>query len=194
MNKKTLEKLGLTAEALEKAGLEPEVLNKIIIEHGKDIEKHKTDLEAAQTTAENLQTQLDEANKQIKGFKEMDIESVKKSAEDWEAKAKTAQQEADEQIKQMKFAHALDGALTAAKVKDPVSVKAHLKVDDLKLAEDGSIVGLNEQLESLIEEKDYLFDSEKPDPKIVTNTNNTTVVGDAFEAAMRKGAGLEDKK
>ncbi len=40
-----------------------------------------------------LQTQLDEANKTIKSFKDMDIESIKKSADEWKNKAEQAEKE-----------------------------------------------------------------------------------------------------
>lgn len=77
IDKKFLEGLGITNE---------EAVNKIVAEYGNDI---KTEKDAAET----LKTQLSEANTQIESFKSMDIDAVKKSAADWEAKFK--QSEAD---------------------------------------------------------------------------------------------------
>jgi len=197
MNKKDLEALGLTAEVIEKAGLEKDVLDKIIVLHGKDIEKHKSAVETAQAETKSVKSQLDEANKTIDGFKDLDVEGVKKSAEDWKAKsaewetkAKQASEEADAKVAALKFDHALEGALTGAKAKNPKAVKALLKIDDLKLSEDGSIVGLTEQLEKVKTENDYLFDTDEPDPKIVTGAKNKTVIGDASVIAARQAAGL----
>ncbi|HOJ01300.1 MAG TPA: phage scaffolding protein [Anaerolineaceae bacterium] len=174
MNKKDLEKLGLTAEAIEKAGLGSDVLDQIIILHGKDIEKHKTDLSAAQSELDGAKKQLEEANKTIESFKAMKPEELQKAADDWKAKAEVAKAEADKTIAGLKFDHALDGALTTAKAKNAKAVKALLKTDDLKLADDGSIVGLNEQLEKIKSENDYLFESDTPDPKIITGGKQTT--------------------
>jgi len=72
-----------------------------------------------------------------------------------------------------------------------VAVRALLKETDLKLAEDGSIVGLTEQLEKVKTENDYLFESEDANPKIVTGGNKTTTNTDPIVFAARKAAGLE---
>lgn len=77
IDKKFLEELGITDE---------ETVNKIVTEYGNDI---KTEKDAAAS----IQAQLAEANTQIESFKGMDVEAIRKSAEDWEAKYK--QSEAD---------------------------------------------------------------------------------------------------
>jgi predicted nucleic acid-binding Zn-ribbon protein len=184
MNKKQLVELGLTEE----------LADQIVVLHGKDIEKHKTALETAQAESSGLKAQLDEANKAIEGFKGMDIEGVKKSADEWKSKAEQAQVEAAKQISSLKFDHALEGALTGAKAKNAKAVKALLKADDLKLAEDGSIIGLQEQLEKVKSENDYLFESDTPQPKVVLGGQNKSVISDAMTDAIRKGAGLPPLK
>jgi dsDNA-specific endonuclease/ATPase MutS2 len=189
MNKKDLEKLGLTAEVIEKAGLGVDIVDQIIVLHGKDIEKHKTDLTTATEQATELQKQLDEANKTIDGFKGMKIEEIQKAAEEYKVAAETAKTEAEKKIAELKFDHALESALTAAKVKDPADVIPHIKKDSLKLDGEGKFVGLEEQLKTLKESKDYLFNSENPDPQIVIGAESQNG-GDAITAAVRKGAGL----
>ena len=106
------------------------------------------------------------------------------------AAAEKAEKDAAIQVAGLKFEHALDNALIAAKTKDQVAVKAHLKIDALKLNEDGTILGLKEQLEPLQKEKDYLFESEEPEPKIVIGARNKNVLGDSVVDAARKGANL----
>ena len=194
MKREDLKKLGLTDEVIEKAGLEADVLDKIMALHGKDIEKHKEDLATATTAAEGLQKQLDEANKQIESFKELKPEELQKAVEDWKTKAETAEAEAKKQIDALKFHHALDGALLGAKARNPKAVKALLKIDDLKLTDDGKLLGLDEQVEALKTENDYLFESDEPDPKIVTGGKNKTVIGDASVMAAREAAGLPIEK
>ncbi len=77
IDKKFLESLGVTDE---------ETVNKIVAEYGNDIKAEKD-------AAETLKTQLSEANTQIESFKDMDIDTIRQSAADWEAKFK--QSEAD---------------------------------------------------------------------------------------------------
>lgn len=194
MNKKDLEKLGLTAEVIEKAGLETDVLDKIIILHGKDIEKHKADIEALQSSADGVKAQLEEANTTIEGFKALKPEELQKAADEWKAKAETAELEAKKQIEIMKFDHALEGALASAKAKNPKAVKALLTTADLKLGEDGAVVGLKEQLEKIQEDNDYLFESDEPEPKFVTGGKNKTILSDAAVLAAREAAGLPTEK
>jgi chromosome segregation ATPase len=205
MNKKDLQKLGFTDEALEKAGLKPEILDEIIVLHGKDIEAKKTELQTTKDELTAVQGQLTEANKTIEGFKKLDPEGIKQASKDWETKAKDwekkageAKTEADKRIADMKFDQALSDSLKEAKVKDPTDVIPHLKKDMLKLGDDGKFVGLTEQLDALKKSKDYLFETDGKTPKIVAGGNNKTVIGDPVIDAARKAAGLpvegENKK
>ena len=190
MNKKDLEKLGLTEELLEKAGLPADVLEQIIVLHGKDIEKHKTDLSAASEQVTALQKQLDEATKTIESFKGMNIDEIKKAAEEYKTAAENAKTEADKKIAELKFEHSLENAVRLAGVKDPADVIPLLKRDTIKLDENGKLSGLDEQIKTLKESKDYLFQEEEPNPQIITGTNTQQINGDAIAAAVRKGAGL----
>jgi len=178
-------------EDLKKLGIEEdEVLDKIMTMYGKSIEKHKTDLETAKSELEGVQEQLKQAGETIAGFKEMDIDAIKLSASEWEEKAKTIQQEAEANISKLKFDHALDGALQSAKAKNPKAVKALLNMDILQLQDDGAIAGLEEQLGNLKSEQDYLFESEQPEPKVVTGGKSKTLLSDAAFIAARQAAGL----
>jgi len=75
-------------EDLKALGIDDEgKIDAIMALNGKAIENHKGAAQTAQSENETLKTQLTEANKQIEGFKGMDIEGVKKAADDWKAKA-----------------------------------------------------------------------------------------------------------
>src|SRR6185369_7347275 len=155
-------------EDLKALGLEDTAIDSIMALHGKDIETHKTGLTTAQAELETLKSQLTEANKQIDSFKSMDIESVKKSADEYKAKFEQATSESAKQVAELKFNHALESALTTAKAKNPKAVQALLSKDALKFNEaDGSIIGLKDQLDKIKSENDYLFTDETPAPKIV---------------------------
>lgn len=66
-------------EFLEGLELDKETIDTIMAEYGKNIQGLREE-------KENLKTQLDDANNEIKSYKDMDIDSIKKSASDWEAK------------------------------------------------------------------------------------------------------------
>lgn len=171
-------------------GLTDELAEQIIVLHGKDIESHKSKLVTAQTEIDGLKTQLTEAGTTIEGFKKMDVDGIKAAADDYKAKFEQAQTEAQKQITALKFEHALDGVLTSEKAKNLKAVKALLSSDALKLNEDGSILGLKEQLEKIKSENDYLFEPDGVTPKIVTSTNSKPITGDPVIDAARKAAGL----
>lgn len=186
-------------------GIEDTKLQKSILKlHGLGIENFKTQVADLTGEKDALTVQLTEAGETIKGFKEMDVEGVKKSAEDWQAKAEQAKTDADEakatrdkDVAKLKFEHALDGALGDAKAKSVVSVKAHLKMDDLKMDEDGkTIIGLDTQLEKIKADNEFLFDSVEPedpeDPKIVLGAKGKSILGDTAVKAAREGAGLKE--
>ena len=167
----------MKTEFLKSLNLSQEVIDKIMAENGKDIaveqkkaEKVIQERDSYKLKAESLETQLNDANTEIQKFKDMDIEGIKKAADDWKETAEKAKADADKQISQMKFDYALSAALTGAKAKNAKAVKALLDMDGLKF-NDGKIVGLDEQLAQIKADNDYLFESDEPAPEFVKGTN-----------------------
>lgn len=181
-------------EELEKLELSKEVIDQIMAMNGKDIESSKSKIAALETELQTHKEQLAEANKAIDDFKSMDIEGVKKSAEEYKAKFEKAEADAKAQLEKLKYDHALEGALAAAKAKNNTAVKSLLNLSDIKLTEAGEFVGLNEQLEKIKTENDYLFESDEKPPRIVAGGNNKPIADDAILAAVRRGAGLSESK
>lgn len=198
-----LEGLGLTKEAIKAAGLPENLQEELLKLNGQAVEAQKAKTKAAEDKAATLQTQLDEAGETIKGFENLKPDELKQSVADWQKRArdaeelaKTATKEAEDKLKAQAFEHALDGALTAAKVKNPKAVKALLKLDLLKPNdEDGSISGLSEQLDKIKETDDYLFSDTDPTPRQVAKGGKAgNATDDAVVSAMRAGAGLTETK
>ena len=162
----------MKTEFLKSLNLSQEVIDKIMAENGKDIaveqkkaEKVIQERDSYKLKAESLETQVNDANTEIQKFKDMDIDGIKKAADDWK-------ETADKQISQMKFDYALSAALTGAKAKNTKAVKALLDMDGLKFNDnDGKIVGLDEQLAQIKTDNDYLFESDEPAPEFVKGTN-----------------------
>src|SRR5699024_1435010 len=97
-------RMKMKREFLKELGLEDSVIDKIMAENGKDIENAKGDvskLEAEIKTKEKeletLQGQLKKANEQIEEFKDMDIDAIKKAADDYKEKYETAKIEVGEE-------------------------------------------------------------------------------------------------
>ena len=167
----------MKTEFLKSLNLSQEVIDKIMAENGKDIaveqkkaEKVIQERDSYKLKAESLETQVNDANTEIQKFKDMDIDGIKKAADDWKETAEKAKADADKQISQMKFDYALSAALTGAKAKNAKAVKALLDMDGLKF-NDGQIVGLDEQLAQIKADNDYLFESDEPAPEFVKGTN-----------------------
>lgn len=177
-------------EDLIKLGIAEDMVDKIMALHGADIEGHKTKLTAAQTELDGLKKQISDATATIEGLKKLDPEALQRAVDEWKAKAEQAQADAKKQLDDLRFNHALDGALAGAKAKNAKAVRALLNMDGLKLDGEGNLVGLTEQLEKIRTDNDYLFESDQPTPKITTGGQSKSVIGDPIIQAARRAAGL----
>lgn len=182
-------------EDLEKLGLSKEQVDSIMALHGQDVEAHKKAITTAEGERDQAKTQLTAANQQIESFKGMKKpEEVDAAVNEWKTKFDKAETDHAAELAKVKFDHALESALTGAKAKNVKAVQALLSMDALKLNDDGSILGLKEQLEKVQKENDFLFEGDKPDPKIVLGGGNQHVKNlSTLEAAAFKGAGIEPK-
>ena len=131
------------------------------------------------TELEGVKGQLSEANQQIAGFKELDIEGVKQKAAQWEEKYNQAAKDSAEKIEQLKFGFALDKKLAQAQARNPKAVKALLDRDALKY-DKGKIIGLEEQLETLKKNEDsaFLFGSAAPTVQFTTQSQSFQQMND----------------
>lgn len=171
---------------LKGLGLEKDVIEQIMAENGKDIELEKG-------KAKDLQTQLDAANKTIKE-RDTQLETLKNSPDNPETLRqqiqklqddnKAAKEAHEKEIKELKVSTALEKALSDAKAKNAKAVKALLDLgDDVELADDGTIKGLDDKIKGLKKSDAYLFDDTKPSTTIKganptnTNPNNPTDPG-----------------
>ena len=160
IDKNFLESLGVTDE---------ETINKIVAEYGNDIKAEKD-------AAETLKTQLSEANTQIESFKSMDVEKIKKSAEEWETKFK--QSEADRAA----FEHRtkVGSLVRELKLKDSIYedyltnqlIEKELKFDGDKL------IGGEDIIKSFRESHPDAFKSEQPVSEFSVNTPGESGIKD----------------
>ena len=156
----------MTREFLKQLGIEDKaVVDSIMDENGKDINSEK----AKFGDYDALKTQLSDANKKIEEFGKLDFDGVKAMADDYKAKFEQAQADSRKQLDELRFDHALDGALSGAKARNIKAVRALLETDKLKLNKDGTLTGLSEQLDKIRTENDYLFETENRREKRLLN-------------------------
>ena len=113
----------------------------------------------AKNTAEEL---VKERDGQLEALRTStgDVEALKAQIATLQADNKAKDEAHAAEIKQMKIDNAIEAALTGAKAKNNVAVKALLKdIDKAELADDGTIKGLAEQIEALQKSDAYLFEA-----------------------------------
>lgn len=166
-------------------GLSKEAIDAIMDENGRDIEKERS----KRADYDTIKEQLAAANKQIEEFKGMDIDGVKKAAEEWKAKAEQAEREASERIAEMEFNGTLREAITAAKGRNVKAISALLDVPTLRGSKNQA-EDIKAALEALKQESGYLFDTETP-PPFSAGAGQHDMSGDPEMAAIRAAAGLK---
>lgn len=121
------------------------------------------------TALKNAETQLTELNKQLEEVKKSAgaSEDLKKQITDLQAQQAAAKTAYEKELTATKRGYAIDQALTSAKAKNIKAVKALLDDSKLTLGDDGTLIGIKEQLEAVQKDNAYLFDIE------TTPTNQT---------------------
>lgn len=177
-------------EFLKELGLDGEIIDKIMAENGADIEKQKKsmekanqDLEKYKEENEGLKNQLNEANTQIQSFKEMDIDGIKASAEEWKTKYETDTKALNEKIAAKDYDYAIKDFMSNYKfidddVKETVINK--FKCKEFKL-EEGKFLGGDDFMNEYKESHKALFVPDEPQdpiPQIVKTTGGSNPAGE----------------
>lgn len=159
MNRKTLEEMGLTKEQIDT----------IMKANGEDIENAKSALSATvdQQKAEidGLSSQIKERDKQLGDLQKAagDNADLTKQIEELKAANAEATKAHAAEIEALKLGSAIDTAITAAGAKNSKAVKALLDMAKVKLKDDGTVDGLDDQIKALqkAEDSSFLFATNK---------------------------------
>lgn len=144
---------------LEDLGLEGDTIEKIMAEAGKDVTSLKARVDDLTEQLNVKETTISEKNNKIAELEKVDVEAIKKSEYE---RGKT---EGSKEIEDFKKQNALDKALSKYKAKDTSILSKMLDMEKVKYNDKCEIVeGLEEQINSIKESHDYLFDSDKPLP------------------------------
>lgn len=151
------------------------------LSEGNYVSKEKFDNK--ETEISTLKTQVEDANKEIQSYKDMDIESIKKSATDWEEKYNKLV-ESQEAVKKESIRNERTNAffndVKFASESAKAGVIAQFNEKDFKYDEQtGKFQGANEWLEELKKNDVGAFQSEVANPKFTTEistpTNNSSM-------------------
>ena len=157
MKKKELVELGLTEEQAEKvaAASAEELKGYVPLTRFNEVNEAKKHAEESVT----------ERDKQIEGLKSAagDADKLKKQIEDLQAANKKKDSDHAAEIKSLRIDNAVNTALTAAKAKNLKAVRALLDLDKAELSDDGTVKGLDTQIQRLqtADDSKFLFDSTK---------------------------------
>ena len=165
----------MKTEDLKALGLTDEQIKSVMALNGKAIQAEQ---DKAKAEADSLTAERDDFKKQLEG-RDKDLKELKKSAgdnaelkkqyEDLQSKYKTDTEKLNETLAKTKLDSAISEALGQTKARDPKDLKNFLNMENIKLTDNG-LIGLDEQVKNLQENKAYLFAS-------VPKTSGTNPVG-----------------
>lgn len=169
MKRKFLEDLGLEADAIEK----------IMIETGKDTTTLKAKVDDLTEQLSVKETTIAEKNNKIAELEKVDVEAIKT------AEYERGKTDGSKEIETFKKQNALERALVNFKAKDTSILSKMLDMEKVKYNDKYEIVeGLEDQVNSLKESHDYLFESDKALPQFTGNIKqpeNNQIAKEAFK-------------
>lgn len=173
-----------------------EILQQIMDEHSKDIGGLKSQTETLTTERDGLKTQLTDAQSTIKSYQDMDIEGIRKSAADWEAKYNSDTKALQQQLDALSYARVADrvaAGLSFSSASAKKAFTADLIAKGLK-CEGDKLIGSDDFIKTYRETDPDAFAPEgggDTQPRIVSHTRGG---GLAADAAMRSAFGLSPQK
>ena len=144
---------------LEDLGLETNTIEKIMAEAGKDVTSLKARVDDLTEQINVKDTTISEKNNKIAELEKVDVEAIKN------AEYERGKTEGSKEIEIFKKQNALDKALSKYKAKDTSILSKMLDMEKVKYNDKFEIVeGLEDQINSIKESHDYLFDNDKTLP------------------------------
>lgn len=142
--------------------LPKEIIDAIMAENGRDIEAAKKPY----LDYDTVKQQLADAQATIQGFKDQDIDGIRRSAQDWEQKYNDAIAAHQKELADRDFRQMLEGAITGFKGKSVKAILGELGDDQIATlkASKNQEADIKAALEGLKKDSGYLFDAEGTPP------------------------------
>lgn len=144
---------------LKDLGLTEEQIDEVMSINGADIQKAKSDYEELTEKNKSLEEQISQRDKDLKDLQAQakDNEDLSSKYKELQDKYKADKDNFDKQIQTMKFNSAVDKALSDSGVRNIKTIKGLLNNDNIKLSDDGTLSGLDDQIKSIKKSDPYLF-------------------------------------
>jgi DNA repair exonuclease SbcCD ATPase subunit len=147
---------------LEDLGLEKEIVDTIMDANGSDVESLKAE-------RDRYRQQLSDAQTKLKSFEGVDVQDLKGQIKTLTTDLETKDREFQEKLAERDFEDALKGAIASAGARNAKAVMALLDRDSLKASKNQK-EDIQKALDAVKKDNDYLFQPDKPVPKIVSST------------------------
>ncbi len=169
-------------EELEALGLSKEQIDKVLDAHHKeldpiqkDLAKAQDDLKAEQEKTSVQKTTIDELNKSLDGFKDVDVSALKQQITKLEGDIKAKDEEHSKAIADRDFQDILKESIASAKGKNAKAITALLDIDALKASKNQKD-DIAAALKKLAEAEDSKMLFGEPEPTHVGGGNPIGVV------------------
>ena len=161
--------------------LPKEVIDAILDENSSDIDAAK----AKFADYDAVKAQLAEASQTIESFKGMDVEAIRREADQWKSKAEEAEQAAAAKIAEMEFSGLITSTITGAKGRNAKAVMALLDLDALKGSKNQE-ADVKAALETLKKENGYLFEDAATPPPYAPGAGTSPMLGQHTKETFAK--------
>ena len=161
---------------LTEIGLSDEQVTSVMKLYNADIEPLKAKLSDAESVNKSLQSQVQDRDSKIDDLSKEagNSQKLNQKIADLQSEIKSHDEEAQKNLLNTQRDNAIELALRDSHVRDSKAVLPFLDKDTIKF-KDGELTGINEQIDKLKTDHDYLFNTE---PKAVeTPTSHATVQG-----------------
>lgn len=171
---------------LEDMGLSKEIIDAIMEANGADIEAQKK-------IADTYKTELDGVQEKLKAFDGVNLEELQGKVRTLTNDLETTRANHAKELDELRFQSVLTEKINSFKPRNSKAVMPFLDIDKLRDSknQDADIAAA---LEKVKKENGYLFEDEKPAPRVVAGTSTSQVDGtdrkaqanEAFRALLGK--------
>lgn len=163
----------MNREFLRSLELEDGVVESIMAKHGATVKEINDQLNTQKTKAESLEEQITERDTDLKALREQlkDHEGANTELESLQNKYDEETQKLQSQLEQNKKMNEIRLAINKSGARNEKAILALLDLEEVKVNDDG-VQGLKEQIDSIKESDNYLFETvENKKPNIVAGGN-----------------------
>lgn len=176
------------------AKLSDAAIDAIMAEYGKAKNASDQTIQTLTTERDGLRGQLSDANVTIQSYKDMDIDGIKRKAEEWERKYDTDTKKLKADLEAAEYGHMVKDAASGLQFSSESARRAFvadLTAKKLPL-QDGKLLGLDDFVSAYKESDPNAFAPEGRTPVVVSGGSGSPATG--FDDSLRAAFGLSRQK